>query len=348
MQICVVPQVCYLVFELIILWNGDFFQDFIPSWIHRWNKSPSHYASWRSAFLPLAFGLAAVEITSPVKSTVRPLRDTSAIPCSHSLWMKNICDSNEPFEPYAVNLCENFTERDYGGVGGALLDKHLRRGRPVPRSDLIKPSYKKASSPGVPFVFLSVFLFLSLSTQMVEERIETGKRGLEHCAFSLEWILDLIWFWSDEQNPSGVTAAGICLAFTGTQVLRQHGCVLLYSSDVTQVRVTLKKHSLSVFDRKEHKWNPRGFGFYVTGFASYSVAAYRQFVFNGTRSLRTLLQQLRLFLQAIRQLLETERGRERERGPSSFACDQTHPFGENSQNEWWSCPWGGCLWFCVR
>lgn len=63
---------------------------------------------------------------------------------------ENICDSNEPFELHAQNLCENFTERDYWGV---LLDKHLRRGQLIPRSDLIKPSFKETSSCGVSFVF---------------------------------------------------------------------------------------------------------------------------------------------------------------------------------------------------
>lgn len=93
-----------------------------------------------------------------MKLTIKTLRDTFAIPCSHSLRMENICDSNEPFELYAINLCETFTERDYWG---ALLDKHLRRGRLVWRSDLIKASLKETSSYGVSFVFFFCSSFLS-------------------------------------------------------------------------------------------------------------------------------------------------------------------------------------------
>lgn len=115
-----------------------------------------------------------------------------AIPCCHSLWMENICDSNEPFELYAINLCETLTERDYWG---ALLDKHHWRGRLVWRSDLIKASLKKTSFLGVSFVY---FFVPPLSSRMVQGRWAIGKQGLWHCrclhlTSTHQMLLNLFW-----------------------------------------------------------------------------------------------------------------------------------------------------------
>lgn len=117
----------------------------------KWSKLSFRYVLWWTALS----GFDVLVRSSRVKLTSGTLRDS----CSslQSLAVDgNICDSNVPFEQYARNLCENFTERDYWG---ALLDKHLRRRQLLPRSDVIIPSFKGTSSYGLSFVFFFFFCF---------------------------------------------------------------------------------------------------------------------------------------------------------------------------------------------